>query len=458
VIERIRNQKVLVVGLARSGRAAVKLLAGKGAKEIIANDADENIDWQPGAKETNRSSIRLVTGGNPPELVNGTVSLVVKSPGIPSSLELFEKARRNGVPLISEIELAYPFIKSPIVGITGTNGKTTTTMFVAEMFQQGGWGKSVAAGNIGLPLCDVAGKTSEGEVIAAELSSFQLDDIEHFRPWVAVLLNITEDHLNYHGDMESYINAKSKIFVNQTASDMAVFNADDARVSGLASRTAGKVIWFSRNKLVPGFCLSRGAVGLNWKGEFYPVCPLEELSLKGEHNLENALAASAAAWAGGVDLESIGRVLHEFQGVEHRLEHVAETGGVTFVNDSKATNPEAAIKALTAFPGKKILIAGGMDKGGDFSSMADHVKEEVKFLVLLGETAPRIAEAVEKEGFDRWCRVGSLEEAVEAARENASPGEVVLLSPACASWDMFEDYEQRGRVFKEAVLSIKENR
>ncbi len=455
MIEKIRGKKILVVGLARSGKAAVKLLAAKEAAEVVANDARE-VELQLSSSEKKSTGIKLVTGGNPPELVTPDLSLVVKSPGVPARLEMFKRARSMGIDLIAEIELAYPFIKSPIIGITGTNGKTTTTMLAAEMFRHGGWGKSVAAGNIGLPLCDVAEEVSPGDVVVAELSSFQLDDIVSFRPWISVILNLTEDHLDYHGGMESYVRAKSKILKNQTLSDTAIFNADDPRVSRLQDKACTRVLFFSRRQLVPGFCVSDGWVGLYWKGSFHRVCPRGELSLKGEHNLENSLAASAAAWAGGVDLEAVGRVLRNFKGVEHRLEVVREIGGVTFINDSKGTNPEASIKALTAHPQKKILIAGGKDKGGEFTTLARYIKEEVKFLVLLGETAPLIAKTVESCGFKAWQGVKDLEEAVELAWQKADPGDLVLLSPACASWDMFKDYEERGQVFKELVMSLKE--
>ncbi len=455
MLEKIKNKKVLVVGLARSGKAAVKLLAAKGAREIVANDLNERTSLDLSYGERKGACIKLVTGGHPPGIVTGDLELVVKSPGVPYHLDIFKEVQSRGIPVISEIELAYPYIKSPVVGITGTNGKTTTTMLTAEMYREGGWGNSVAAGNIGLPLCEVAEKTGEGEMVVAELSSFQLGDIENFRPWVAAILNLTEDHMDYHGTMEDYVAAKSNILVNQTASDVAVFNADDRLVEPLAEKAAGQVVWFSRQKKVPGFCLFRGIVGLNWNGKFQEACPLEELSLKGEHNLENALAASAAAWAGGVDLEAVGRVLRNFKGVEHRLELVEEISGVTFINDSKATNPEAAVKAITSFSGPRILIAGGKDKGADYSFLAKYIKEEIKFLVVLGETAPRIIAAVGGVNFSAYREVGDLREAVQIAWENSSPGDVVLLSPACASWDMFEDYEQRGRMFKEAVFSLK---
>ncbi len=453
--ELIKGQRVLVVGLARSGIAAVKLLAHQGAREIIANDYKkmENITELENIKDV---PVTLVTGGHPLELLDQNVALLVKSPGVPPNLDIFQRARSLGIPVISEIELAYSFLRSPLLGVTGTNGKTTTTMLLGEMLKRGGWGNAPVAGNIGLPLCSITEKVTSGDAVAAELSSFQLDDVKDFRPWVGMILNLSEDHVDYHGSVEEYHNAKSKIMMNQSLSDTAVFNADDSKVKPMAEKARGKVLFFSKNKKLPGFCVFQKWVGLFWKGTFSKVCPWDELSLKGEHNLENALAASTAAWSGGVDLESIGWVLRNFSGVEHRLEEVREIGGVKFVNDSKGTNPEAAGKALTSFPEKKVLIAGGKDKGGDFEQLAGQIaQEEIKFLILLGETAPLIAREVEKKGFNDYEQVESLEAGVRKAWERASPGDVVLLSPACASWDMFTDFEERGRLFKEVDWSLE---
>jgi len=454
VLDKIKGRKIMVVGLARSGKAAVKLLAGQGAREIIANDLKEP-GWSLESIQKNGSRVKLVTGGNPPELITPDLSLLVKSPGIPPHLEIFKRARSLGIPVISEIELAYSFIKSPLIGITGTNGKTTTTMLTAALFEEGGWSHVYAAGNIGLPLCEITEGLTPGSLVAAEVSSFQLEDTFRFRPWVAVILNLTEDHLDHHATMKNYISCKSKILENQSLSDVSVFNADDTRVKQLAEKSRGQVIYFSREQVVPGFCISGGTLGLFWQGEFHEVCPLKELSLKGEHNLENALAASAAAWGGGVHLEAIGQVLKSFSGVEHRMETVREMNGVTFINDSKGTNPLSTIKALGAFPQKKVLIAGGKDKEADFSELARHIKKEAKFVVLLGETASRIAGELENTGFTSYEQVKNLEEGVKLAWHKVEPGEIVLLSPACASWDMFKDYEERGLLFKELVLSLK---
>ena len=457
MLDRIKNCKILVVGLARSGRAAIKLLANKGAREIVANDKKELEEEELKLLHKTGTNIELVTGSNSPDLVTRDLSMIVKSPGVPPDLDIFKKAYSMGIPVIPEIELAYYFIKSPIIGITGTNGKTTTTMLTATLFQEGGWNRSIAAGNIGLPLCEIAEEVTAGDIVLAELSSFQLEHLEKFRPWVAVILNLTEDHLDYHGTMDNYLLAKSKILENQSFSDMVVLNYDDTRVKTLKNKACGRVLFFSKEKMVPGFCVSGETVGLYWNKQFIEVCPLEELSLKGEHNLENVLAASASAWAGGVDLESISKVLRSFPGVEHRMEKVREIDGVIFINDSKGTNPQAAIKAMQAFPQKKVLIAGGKEKGGDFKEFASQIKKEVKYLILLGETAPRIAEAVKKIGYSSFAQVTSIEEAVRLAWSKADSKEIVLLSPACASWDMFNDFEERGWLFKKIVMTLKEN-
>ncbi len=459
MIDLIRRKTVIVAGLARSGMAAAALLAEKGARNIIVTDLRPAAGLEQELAVLGKyGQIRPVTGGNPPELVTREVGLVIKSPGIPPTLEIFERAKALQIPVLSEIELAYAFMRAPLIGITGTNGKTTTTALVAEMLAEGRFNGALAAGNIGVPLCKAASTVGSSGAVAAELSSFQLADILHFRPSVALFLNFAEDHLDYHGSLEEYYRAKKRIFENQLPGDFAVLNAADPAVAQLENELSGTLLRFARGPVPCGAGIDHGQVALFKDAAVIAyLCPVEEVALPGEHNLENALAAAAAAWAAGVAPEAIGAVLRRFQPIAHRLEPVAEIGGVLFINDSKGTNPEAAIRGLRSFPGKKkILIAGGRDKGSDFSELAAVIKEEVRYLFLYGEAKEKLARAAREAGFGAYELVAGLEEAVAGARSRARPGELVLLSPACTSWDMFTDYKARGSYFKELVRNISE--
>lgn len=460
MIDLIRGNEILVVGMARSGVAAAEVLAGGGASKITITDRKPEGELQEALIKLKRyPQIKIVAGDHPSDLVTADLSVIIKSPGVPPNLEIFKKAEKLGIPIRSEIELAYHFLRAPLVGITGTNGKTTTTALVAEMLKKARFDPVEAAGNIGNPLSGLVGKFSAQGLIVAELSSFQLENICHFRPFVAVWLNFAEDHLDYHGNLERYFQAKSRIFENQVASDYAVLNADDHAVAGLAGKYKATVLWFGRKPVSSGCGVDGGLIKL-YNGEANPVniCSVSELALPGEHNLENALAAATAAWAAGADPESIGLVLQTFKAIEHRLELVRTFNGVDYINDSKGTNPGATIKALSSFPGKKIvLIAGGKEKGADFTELAEVIRREVRLLVLLGETKDKIAKAVDKTGFDHYRFVATLEEAVYLAAHEAKKGDVVMLSPACASWDMFNDYEERGKKFKESVSQMVTN-
>ena len=457
MIDLIKGKEVLVVGMARSGMAAVEMLAGAGAAKITVTDHKQPVELESElAKLACLPAVQAVTGGNPPALVTTSLSLIVKSPGVPPKLELFRRAAELQVPLISEIELAYAFIKAPIIGITGTNGKTTTTALVAAMLKEARFAPVTTAGNIGDPLSGPAGRISAQGFIVAELSSFQLENINLFRPVVAVFLNFAPDHIDYHSSLEKYFAAKVRIFENQGVGDYAVLNAADYAIAALAPTIKARVIWFDRAPVPLGVGLENGWLTLyNPDCSPQPICPREELMLPGDHNLENALAAAAAAWAAGADLTSIGRVLHSFRAIEHRLEHVAAIDGVDYINDSKGTNPGATIKALQSFSGcEKILIAGGKDKGSDFSELAALIKEEVRLLLLIGETKDQLSKEVAAVGFTDYRTFQTLEEAVIDARKEAQAGDLVLLSPACASWDMFSDYEARGNLFKQLVRNL----
>jgi len=458
LIDRIKNKQILVIGMARSGLAVVKLLAGMGASKITIADKKEAAELNEELTGLSRyDNVEAVTGGTPPELVDPFLSLVVKSPGVPPHLVVLSRARELGIPVLSEIEVAYAFARAPMVGVTGTNGKTTTTALIAAMLREARFDPVITAGNIGNPLVGVVENISAQGYIVAELSSFQLEDIKSFRPAVAVFLNFAEDHMDYHGSIEKYFSAKARIFENQTSSDFAVLNAADPKVASIEDKGKGRILWFDRAEVSRGVGLLEGWVTLFNRGvDPIKVCPLDEIALPGEHNLENALAATAAAWAAGADPQAIGAVLRSFRAIEHRLEPVATLHEVQYINDSKGTNPGASIKALQAFPGKEIiLIAGGKDKGADFSGLARVIAEKTRLAIFYGETREQLTRAVSEAGFTNYRLVEDLDEAVHCAGEEAKPGEIVLLSPACASWDMFKDYEERGILFKKLVHNLK---
>ncbi len=458
MIDLIRDRTNIVVGLGRSGAAAAALLARLGARRIVVNDRRPAAALQRElARLKKYGAVEAVTGENPPELIDSGVSLVIKSPGVPPDLELFTRAAALQIPVLSEIELAYAFMKAPLIGITGSNGKTTTTALVAEMLSEARFGRTLAAGNIGLPLCEAVSRSGSAGAVAAELSSFQLADIRNFRPLVALFLNFTEDHLDYHGSMAEYYRAKARLFENQGAGDFAVLNAADPAVARLCDEVRAEVLWFARERVGRGAGIERGRITLFNRGEAVAhLCSIDEVALPGEHNLENALAAAAAAWAAGAAPEAMGRVLRRFKAIAHRLEPVAEIGGVKFINDSKGTNPGSVIMALRSFPGKnKILLAGGRDKGSDFSALMEVIKREVGTLVLFGESRGKLARAAAGAGLGPYLEAATLEEAVAAAWSCARPGDVVLLSPACTSWDAFTDYEARGDRFKELVHELR---
>jgi len=458
LIDLIKGKEVLIVGMARSGIAAAELLSGIGAARITIADQKQDHELSVALAKMNRyPTVSAVTGGTPPELVTSSLSMIIKSPGVPPTLEIFKQAQSMDIPVFSEVELAYAYARAPIIGVTGTNGKTTTTALITAMLKEARFDPVVSAGNIGNPLSGQVSNISSQGYIVAELSSFQLENISRFRPAVAVFLNFAEDHIDYHGTIEQYFAAKARIFENQTESDYAVLNAGDSALSSLEDKTRGKVIWFDRSEVSVGVGLDK-----DWVTIFNPgapplrICARSEVALPGDHNLENALAAAAAAWAAGADAQSIGDVLRSFQAIEHRLEKVSVPGGISYINDSKGTNPGASIKALQSFPGySKILIAGGKDKGSDFSSLASVIADQVRYLILYGETKDQIARAVEEAGFSNYRQVTDLEEAVQLAHDEAESGEIVLLSPACASWDMFPDYEARGKLFKKLVQNIE---
>ena len=442
----------LVLGAGVSGRSVAAVLAAEGAR-VTLNDAKAIDETRQEYRELAVNGVTIVSGRQDESLLSG-VDAVVVSPGITIHLPLLDAARRRGITVMSEIEVAYRLCRAPMIAITGTNGKTTTTTLVGEMIKASGR-PTVVGGNIGLALSqEVRGFDATGMVVA-EISSFQLEGVISFRPHIAAVLNLTPDHLDRHGSMAGYQQAKERIFLHQTADDYLILNYDDPAVRAMAGRAASRILYFSLTaEPDEGAFLMDGNLCLKRQGAVEIVCPVTDLKLLGRHNVENALAACCAAMLAGVPVRVMAAVLQSFTGVEHRIEPVAVIDGVPYYNDSKATNPESSVKALEAFAGHLILIAGGRDKNTDLSEFMTLAKERVDHLILFGEAADRFGFAAAQHGVTGIHRAGSLAEAVNLARRLARPPQAVLLSPACASYDMFNNYEERGRVFKELVHQL----
>jgi UDP-N-acetylmuramoylalanine--D-glutamate ligase len=444
------KKNILVVGLGRSGIAACELLR-KYECAITATDAREQSMLTTEARNLQEEGVKLSVGGHDLTLIKGK-DLVVLSPGVPRSIALIQEALKAGVPVLSEIEIAFEVARAPILAVTGTNGKSTVVTLLGKILSSSGL-EAAVAGNIGLALSAVVEDVPSEGVIVAEISSFQLESIDKFHPRVAVLLNITHDHLDRYDGLSSYIEAKARIFSNLTSSDSAIFNADDPLQAPFMASVAARRLSFSfRERRVKEGAFARGgAFWLKSSGQESEVTTENAVRLRGPHNFWNILACICAASAFGVTAEQMKRPIEEFGGLEHRLEDVAEIDGVSFVNDSKATNVDSLKYSLLSFSTPIVLIAGGRDKGGNFSALRHLARERVKELVLIGEASKKIAAS--------WPGTPahfaqSMPEAVEVAFGLASPHDIVLLAPGCASFDMFKDFEDRGRAFKSAVLSL----
>ncbi|MBD3349265.1 MAG: UDP-N-acetylmuramoyl-L-alanine--D-glutamate ligase [Candidatus Eisenbacteria bacterium] len=441
------GRRVVVVGLARSGRAAVELLLSEGAR-VTATDAKPAEELAIPVDEWTSAGVRLELGGHPAGVLHGAETVVL-SPGVPSDAPVVADALSRGLPVIGELELAYRLSSATWLAVTGTNGKTTTTALLGELMSRSGR-RTAVAGNIGAAASGEITRVPEDGYVVAEVSSFQLDTIDTFEPRAALLLNITEDHMDRYDSFRAYAESKRRIFENQGPRDYAVLNIDDPLVAEISRLLEATVVPVSTKTEVEGGVFVRdGHMISRVRDSERTVIPVEKLGLPGPHNLANASAAAAAAIAMGVDVEAVADVLAGFRSLQHRMEPVAESGGVLYVNDSKATNVESVICALSTYDRPIVWIAGGRDKDADFGALAGLVSERVKVAVLIGEAAPKIERALrESTSFERS---GSLESAVEKAAAAAAPGDVVLLSPACASFDMFRDYEDRGDRFREAV-------
>jgi UDP-N-acetylmuramoylalanine--D-glutamate ligase len=445
------GRTIAVVGLARSGIAAARLVRRLGGR-VLASDSRPLTSLSPDARQLEGEGCRLWGGGHPDAAFEGA-ELVVVSPGVPIALPALTSPKSRGVPIMSELELGWRVMDADTIAITGTNGKTTTTALTGELLSDAGR-PVLVGGNIGTPLSDHALDFPADGIVVAEVSSFQLETTLSFRPRVAALLNITPDHLDRHGGLDRYVEAKARIFAHQTAADCAVLNADDTVTAGLVSRTPGRVLWFSRRREVPSGVFVRDAwIMAKLEGSAEPICPLSDISLRGQHNVENVLAAVACARWMGMAADAIRRGVAGFRGVAHRIERVRDDHRVVFYNDSKGTNVDSTIKALESFTEPVILIAGGQGKGQDFTPLAEAARGRVRHAILIGADCERIKGPLEAAGV-RTESAGSMEEAVRRARIAARAGDIVLLSPACASFDMFDNFEHRGDVFKAAVQAL----
>jgi len=447
----VEGRRVTVVGLGRSGRAATRLLIQRGAR-VTVTDHRSLAELEGPLTILKEGAVRYQVGGHP-ESAFQDADLIVMSPGISvESVDAVRAAQGRGVPVIGEIELGFGFAKAPVVAITGTNGKSTTTALTGEILKAAGH-RVFVGGNLGRPLCEAVLEGTEWDWIVVEVSSFQLETIRTFRPRVAALLNVTPNHLDRYREFDDYLAAKMRIFENQTARDLAVVNADDPLVLKRTDSIRSQRVVIDRNpRTEPGVYLDSGgvvAVDLPVHSGRIQILRQNEIPLPGAHNIENVLAASAVGMVCGCAPDRIREAVKGFKGLEHRLESVRRRKGVLYVNDSKATTVAALAKALEAFSEPIVLIAGGRDKGGEFTLVRDLIRDHVKLVLLIGEARPTLREA--------WgdlrplIEVKSLEEAVERAAREAVSGDVVLLSPACSSFDMFRDFEDRGRSFKEAV-------
>lgn len=450
----LKNKNVLLVGLAKTGVSTIKKLNKLGAN-IIVNDIKPKEKLEGIIEEIdNLDNIEYVLGKHLENIEN--IDLTIVSPGVPLDLPFIEKIKSEGIKIIGEVELAYKLSKNPtFIGITGTNGKTTTTSLVGEMFKKANKDTYIV-GNIGNPVIDTVDLTNENSYLVTELSSFQLESIEDFKPKVSTIINITEDHLNRHHTMENYINAKARIFKNQDKTDFTILNYDDSIVRDLGKSSNGNVLYFSiKEEVKQGAYLDKNNnIVIKVDGEELVLMNKSELSLPGNHNLENAMSAILMSYVLNIDTDVIIETLRTFKGVEHRLEFVTNKDGIMFVNDSKGTNPDSTIKAITSYEKPIVLIAGGYEKQSDFTEMIKYATKNVKALVLLGQTADKIATTAKEHGINNISKVEDMEAAVKKAYEIAESGDVVLLSPACASWDMYPNFEARGLDFKENIYKL----
>lgn len=443
-----------MVGAARSGLATSEFLLEKGAF-VYLNDMKADF-LLPKKLKDNKNLTSLFACQ--PKIKEIKQDLIIVSPAVPLDKDFLQEARQEGIEIIGEIELSYRFAKADFIAITGTNGKTTTSVLIAEIFKKASY-ETLLGGNIGLPLINRVEELGPEALIVAELSSFQLESIKEFRPKIALMTNLSPDHLDRHKNMTAYLAAKKRIFEKQTEDDFLILNYDDLVIRELASQAKAKVFFFSRKeKLKEGIYLQDGKIILSLDGTEEEIMKVEEIFLKGQHNLENALSAILAARLFAIEASLIRDLLMEFKGVEHRMEYFASYKGVGYVNDSKGTNPDSSIKALLSYNQPLVLLAGGLNKGNSFKEFAQLIKDKCKLVVLLGQAKYEIKEELDKIDYNAYIITETFEEAVEEAIKNSQEGDLVLLSPASASWDMFPDFEVRGKRFKELVKIYNEEK
>ncbi len=448
----LKSRRVLVVGLGKSGLASANFLADRGA-QVTVSDSRTELQLQREIETLWKHNIAVETGRHGDQTFREQ-DLIVVSPGVPFDLPQLQSARAAGISVIGEVELAARFLRGKLVTITGANGKTTTTSLTGEIFEKSGF-HTLVGGNIGTPVISLVAKSSPETVVVLEVSSFQLETIASFRPKIAAILNITPDHLDRHGSLENYVSAKARIFENQTAGDFTILNADNDLAAGLAARSKGQVFFFSRkSEIAQGAFVRNQEIFFRDDKNVTGIMPVLEIPLKGAHNVENVLAAVSIAFLGGCAPQQIRKAVAEFHAVEHRLELIAKIDGVEYYNDSKATNVDATIKALESFPGGIHLILGGKDKDSDYATMNTLLRERVKTVYTIGAAAEKIRRHIA--GATHIEDAGTLANAVQSASNHATAGDVVLLAPACSSFDQFENYEHRGRVFKELVAQLKQ--
>lgn len=450
---KLEGKRALVIGAGKSGVAAANALARSGAAVFL-------YDRKPGT-ELDGDTLQfleycctaLFFGGKEPE-TSESFDLLVMSPGVPTDLPLVRRVTQAGAMLIGELELAYQLGKGRYIAITGTNGKTTTTVLTGEIFRNAGR-KTEVVGNVGLPVTQKALEAEDDTYLITECSSFQLETIQTFHPQISALLNLTPDHLDRHKTLDGYGRAKARVYLNQDKSDYFIVNLDDPESCRFVEACPATVVPFSRKQeLDLGASVKNGMICMADQEGTHQICPIRDIRIPGAHNLENALAATAIAWCSGIPAEVIARTLREFAGVAHRMEPAGELHGVTFVNDSKGTNPDASIKAIEAIEGGIVLIAGGYDKKSDYEDLIRAFGSKVRALVLLGKTADDIQNTAEGLGYHTILRARDMKESVEKAYAAAHPGDTVLLSPACASWDMYSCFEERGEDFKSRVAQL----
>lgn len=441
------NKKVLILGLAKSGEAAARLLSRLGA--IVTVNDGKAFEENPAAQSLLEEGIKVVCGSHPLELLDEDFAVMVKNPGIPYQNPMVEKALSKGIPVLTEVELAYLISEAPIIAITGSNGKTTTTTMIADVLNHGGK-SALLSGNIGFPASEVAMTASQDDILTMELSSFQLMGIKDFHPHIALITNLMPTHLDYHGSFDAYIQAKWNIQNNMTADDVLILNAEQEQTKELAQKTQASLVYFSSKEKVEGAYQEDGK--LFYKGEF--IMDAQSLGVPGLHNVENALATIAVAKLSGISNQAIAETLSSFGGVKHRLQKLGTIKDVAFYNDSKSTNILACQKALSGFDNNKvILIAGGLDRGNAFDTLIPDIKG-LKKMILLGESAEKMKVAAESAAVS-YLEAKDVADATRIAFEQAQPGDIILLSPANASWDMYPNFEVRGDEFIESFQQLK---